>query len=65
MVADMNFMKKFMKILDASAPRTLANYMQWTLIREWLQPNSTLASHADLNSAVGTGEGQDTSGEDW
>ena len=53
-VVDMNFMKKLPNILADTTPRTLANYIHWSLLRQWLPLISN-----------GTDEDDDLSGAKW
>ena len=61
---DVNFMWKLMVILDTSMPRTLANYMQWTLIRRWLPllSNNKSAVHSNFSSILGIVEHDELKG---
>ena len=54
-VTHINFVTKMLKILDTSTPRTLANYMQWTLVRRWLPllSKNTSAAHSNFSSILG------------
>ena len=52
-VGDMSYVKKLLTILDTTPLRTLANYIQWSLLRRWLPrvPNTyrAAASYANLS----------------
>ena len=63
-MVDMDYMRKLVKILDTSTPRTLANYMQWTLVRKWLpffsRSNMPAVMHSDFSSLLGGFEEDDS-----